>query len=209
MIICVAGLIYPAALHARPVSYPGGWTGMSMNDEDMNSLHIHYSPTAKYSLGYKTAFWRAKKFQTHSLKVNNLLRRWNNPDSQANLYLKSGAGLAADISRENPDPTEPHVFSGMSFDWENRRLFSQYENAYHYSGEIDESFEQFIRLGIAPYIGEYGDFHTWLMLKAEHDPGEKDSVTLTPHLRFFKGEYLLEIGYSENKEVFANFEVRF
>ena len=30
------------AAHARPVSYPGGWTWMQTNDGDMNGAHLHY-----------------------------------------------------------------------------------------------------------------------------------------------------------------------
>ena len=43
---------------ARPVSYPGGWTVMQFNDAYKHSLHVHVSPTAKYSIGYKAEYWR-------------------------------------------------------------------------------------------------------------------------------------------------------
>ena len=84
----------PAPLYARPVSYPGGWTFMQMNDVDRHSLHIHFSPTARYSIGYRGEYWDVDDYWLHSLAVNNLLRRWNNAESQANLYLKSGVGFA-------------------------------------------------------------------------------------------------------------------
>ena len=206
ILMYVSILLHPATSLARPVSYPGGWTFMQMNDADANSMHIHYSPTAKYSIGYRGSYWREKEFHTHSLQINNLLKRKNNTDSQANAYLKSGVGFAYDPTT---DATEPHVFTGLALDWENRRFFTAYENSFHYSGEIDEEFAQSIHLGVAPYIGEYGDLHTWLMVEVEQTPGAEDEIKVTPHLRFFKNVYLIEIGVSEDKEVMANFVVRF
>lgn len=194
---------------ARPVSYPGGWTLMSMNSPEVNSIHIHYSPTAKYSIGYLAQYWREDKYQTHSVQLNNLLKRWNNIDSQANAYLKSGLGFAYEGSGDISDSVQPHAFSGISLDWENRRFFTQYENSFHYSGDFNKEYMQSIKLGIAPYIGEYGDLHTWFMFKIDHNPEDNDKFTATPLVRFFKDVYLLEVGYSEKKEVMVNVVVRF
>ena len=79
---------------ARPVSYPGGLTLMLMNSAMKNSLHTHYSPTAKTSLGYKIEYWRGNEFTLNMIQMNNLIKRWNKPESQANFYLKSAIGAA-------------------------------------------------------------------------------------------------------------------
>ena len=65
---------------ARPVSYPGGWTLMQMNDADASTLHVHYSPTARYSVGYKAEYWNDKDWQFHGAQLNYLLKRWNKPE---------------------------------------------------------------------------------------------------------------------------------
>jgi hypothetical protein len=78
-----------------------------------------------------------------------------------------------------------------------------------YAGDINKSFEQSVMLGIAPYIGDYGDLHTWLMLHVEHKPAEQDNFTVTPMVRFFKGTNLVEVGISENGEAALNFIHRF
>lgn len=198
-----------SSVQARPVSYPGGWTVMSMNDGAKNSLHFHYSPTAKYSVGYKFSYWRDDQIQTNALQINNLLKRWNNIDSQANFYLKSGIGTAHDMSGDRDDHHEWHGFTGIALDWEDRRYFVSYENSYHDLGSFDDFFSQSARVGMAPYIGEYGDLHTWLMLQVDHEPEEPDHFTVTPLVRFFKGVHLLEVGVSENKEVMVNYIYRF
>jgi hypothetical protein len=198
------GLIIPHAVDARPVSYPGGITGMTMNDGDKNSAHLHYSPTAKTSLGYKFEYWRDVEYTINAVQMNNLLKRWNKKDSQANLYLKSGLGVA-----HSDGETEAAGFTGIAADWENRRFFTSYENRYTEAGDIADFYMQSARVGWAPYAGDYGDLHTWLMLQVEHTPEAGDHVTVTPLVRFFKGVHLLEAGMSNRGDVLFNYVIRY
>ena len=85
---------YITITKARPVSYPGGLTLMLMNSSMKNSLHTHYSPAANTSLGYKIEYWRGDEFTLNMIQMNNLIKRWNKPESQANFYLKSAIGAA-------------------------------------------------------------------------------------------------------------------
>ena len=194
---------------ARPVSYPGGWTLMQMNDMDANNLHAHYSPTAKYSIGYKAEYWREKDWQFHGAQLNYLAKRWNKPKSQANFYLKSGAGIAYSDYKSFDKKTESAAFTGIALEWEDRRWFTSYENRAYYAGDINKFFTQKARIGIAPYIGDYGDIHTWLMLQVDHNPKAEDKIIITPLLRIFKGEYLTETGINSNGDVLFNWVVRF
>ncbi|MBI1302040.1 MAG: hypothetical protein GC137_10385 [Alphaproteobacteria bacterium] len=202
------GLFIPS-IYARPVSYPGGWTVMLMNNGDMNSAHVHYSPTAKTSLGYKFEYWRDKDFTLNAVQMNNLLKRWNEKDSQANLYLKSGLGITYSDEGDFDGETSAAGFSGIAADWENRRFFTSYENRYTEAGEIDDFYQQSARLGWAPYEGDYGDLHTWLMLQVDHSPESKDNFTVTPLVRLFKDVHLLEAGMNNRGEVLFNYVFRY
>ncbi len=204
MVICCTAL----PVLARPVSYPGGWTVMQMNDMDANALHLHYSPSAKYSLGYKAEYWREEDWQFHGVQLNYLAKRWNALASQANFYLKSGAGLAYSDYQAFDGKTELAAFTGLALDWEDRRFFASYENRAYDAGDIATFFTQKARVGIAPYVGDYGDLHTWLMLQLDHNPEAEDHFTVTPLVRFFKGEYLAEAGMNENGDVLFNWVIR-
>jgi hypothetical protein len=187
----------------------GGWTAMQMNDADSHNLHIHYSPTADYSIGYKAEYWRGEDWQFHGAQLNYLVKRWNQPASQANFYVKSGLGLAYSDAGTRDGDTALAAFTGVSLDWEDRRYFTSYENRYTEAGDIDSFFMQKARVGIAPYIGDYGDLHTWLMLQVDHNPSKDDEVTFTPLVRMFKGEYLGEAGISDQGDVLFNFVIRY
>jgi hypothetical protein len=208
-ITCVVILGWAHAAYARPVSYPTGWTVMQMNDADTNALHVHYSPTARYSIGYKVEYWRDEEWQFHGAQLNYLIKRWNRPASQANLYMKSGFGVAYSDFDAYDGITEPAAFTGFAADWEDRRYFTSYEARAFEAGNIDRFFMQKARVGIAPYIGEYGDIHTWLMLEAKHTPSARDNVTLTPLIRIFKSETLAEFGVSDQGNILFNWTLRF
>ena len=191
---------------ARPVSYPGGWTYMQMNNGDYSSIHAHYSPTFRDSIGlYSERNW-SEDWHFTGVQYNRLLKRWNEKTSQANVYLKGGSGQADPFGSGSG---ELAGFVGSGADWETRRWFTSYE-ARAYDLGFDQTARQSVRVGVAPYIGDYGDLHTWLMLQVENQPKSETPTTFTPLVRFFYDVQLLEVGYTPETERFmANWIVRF
>ena len=86
-------VLFISFLNARPISYADSWTIMSYNDYKRNSLLIHYTPTSKYSIGYKSQYWQEEQHWINSLNLNYLVKRINKKHSQANFYLKTGLGI--------------------------------------------------------------------------------------------------------------------
>jgi len=138
------------------------------------------------------------------LKGGKLIRQMDKKAEQANFYFKSGAGFAYEEGT-----SEPAGFVGLATDWETRRYFLSYENRFMDAGEIDSQALHKARVGLAPYIGDYGDLHTWVMLEAYYDAGNEDRFSLTPLVRFFKGPHLLEAGYNLDNGIMLNFVERF
>ena len=195
---------------ARPISYGGGWTLIQKNNYNQNSLYVHYSPSVNYSIGYRGEYWRKDHWQFHGAQLNYLLKRINKPKSQTNLYFKNGLGLSYSDNMELENKTEPSIFSGVVFDWEDRRFHTSYENRLQFSRKIQSFYNQKAKIGLAPYLGKYGDLHTWLMFQIEHIPNSNSKeVILTPLIRLFKGDILSELGYSNTGDFIFNFIKRF
>lgn len=168
-----------------------------MNDVSTNTGEVFYTPARSYSLGWRHDYWREAKAQMDAAQLNLLLKRWNNPASQGNLYLKSGAGVAyAD------DEANAVAYGGLMADWEDRRWYLSYSNEFLAAGSIDEKAAHAARIGIAPYVGDAGALHTWLMLQADLDPLQDDTFSLTPLIRMFKGASLVEAGANLDGGVF-------
>jgi hypothetical protein len=186
-----------SSIEARPISYSGGSTLMSISDNLKDSTYYHYSPTYKYSVGVeqvKDKFFD-KKFTY--LRLTYLLNRKNTKNSQRNLYFQSA--LSTDNLNDN--------FYGMHGDWETRRLFS----GFGYKKVINnfrDFAEQYFQLGIAPYQGNYGDFHTWILMKTRKNSLVGDWKTY-PVLKFFKGDFLFEIGYDSDVDWDVHLMYRF
>ena len=192
-------MIAPVMAQARPVSYPGGWMAMTMNDSMENSAMLSYSPTAKDAFGIRTDYMRNDETWLHTLTYNRLLKRWNEADSQANLFLMTGAGIGDDHGSFSPAG-----FGGIEADWESRRYYISYENRFIASEANDQYFDQKARVGIAPYIADYDGVHTWLMLQVQNNPSADDKFVVTPLVRLFNTEILTEVGYSSNNTLLFN-----
>lgn len=115
-----------------------------------------------------------------------LAKRWNHEKWQANIYVKSGTGLAVTTDRGD-NKTDAAAFTGIAADWEDRRFFAGYSNRFMYAGGIGSYFDQKVRFGIAPYIGDFDDIRTWLMvdLKYKLFRNRESEFNIVPVLRFF------------------------
>ena len=203
------GVFFVKLSISRPISYPDGWTIMQMNDFNRHSLHVHLSPSVNYSVGYRGEYWRKKEWQFHGTQINYLIKRFNTSKSQANFYIKSGVGVAVSDYKNLNNKFEPNVFTGISADWEDRQYYISYQNRMNYNSSIDTFFLQKARIGFAPYVGDYGDLHTWVMLQVENMSKTKNEIIYTPMLRMFKGDFLAEVGLTNYKDFMFNFIKRF
>ncbi len=172
----------------RPISYSGGSTAMTFSDNMKNSIYYHFSPSHKYSLGIEAIEDKFFGSNYSYFRFTYLLDRKNTQNSQRNLYFQSG------VSSKGFD----NFFYGIHGDWETRRLFfgfslKQVEN------EKKDYYDQSYQLGFAPYIGNYGDLHTWIMLKTKRNSLMSEWSTY-PVLKFFKGNVLMEFGYNDKTE---------
>jgi hypothetical protein len=184
-------------LDARPISYTGGSTIMAFSDNIKNSIYYHYSPSYKYSIGIEVI--RNKYFNDNYsyVRYTYLINRKNTENSQRNLYFQSG------ISSEGFNKS----FYGMHGDWETRRLFVGF-GLKETKKKIHDYSEQYYQIGVAPYLGDYGDLHTWIMIKAKENSLENKWSTY-PVLKFFKGNVLAEFGYGEKTEWDVHLMYRF
>lgn len=100
-------------------------------------------------------------------------------------------------------------FSALATDYETRRIFFSYSAEFLNVPELEREFSQHFNVGAAPYLNSYKEWAAWVMFHVGHSPTGEHKIELTPFLRFFKGEYLFEAGYSSEKEVMFNAIIRF
>ena len=231
--LLLASLLVPPAA-AAPVGYRGGVALAVENSVGARSAEATYTPTSRIAVGVRAEHDRALDHDFIGPALNVLVFRHNASSSQANLYLMSAVGVASGryvIPTPNAAPLSVHashlaaasgaapgrvarfdrpaVFLGAQADWESRRFLLLAE-AHRMAVEEQGSTVMYRgRIGVAPYIGEFGDLHTWLILQAEHFPYAGRQITLTPMVRLFKGPALVELGSSLQGDLFAALRLSF
>ncbi len=178
---------------------------MQENDETGHTLSLDYTVTKDYAVGlYAKQEEGGKEFKTIGPQLNTLVKRWNMPDGQANIFNMTGAGIS-------------HYHAGNGFsawsavmaDYESRRIFTSYEIRGMYADHIETSVWQRARVGFAPYIANYDDLNTWLMVQFDNHPAKDQTRVITPLVRFFYKTTLVEAGYSSNHHIMANWVLQF
>jgi hypothetical protein len=190
---------------AKPLSYVGGTMVMQENDETGYTLSLDYTFTPITAFGlYLKQEENGREILMATPEFNTLLKRWNLPDGQGNIFNMSGAGLAyyrGDV--------QPSLWTGFLADYESRRWFLSYEPRFVWDGDIEKSVWQRARIGVAPYLAKYNDLNTWIMFQVDHHPAKHDHLVVTPLIRFFYKTYLFEVGYSSNQHIMVNWQLQF
>lgn len=178
---------------SRPVSFQNSFSLMSENTRDKNENMIHFTPHFRFSVGAKHLRMQqeSQDLQAGMASLNLLLLRWNHPAFQANTYALGGFG-AATHSDQNGWISQ----TGIQADAENRRLYSYFRFNMYRSNVVANAYATRGRLGLAPYLGEYDELNAWLMLQYDYERNTDRSHHLTPFVRFFYRNVLVEVGSS-------------
>ena len=203
--LAAAGAAFaPVGAHARPVTYPGGNMAMLEYKDETVTAETMRTLTPKFAVGWHDEWDHESDWQFHGPMVAGLAHRWNNPDSQGNIFWMAGAGVAWDDVASAGGEAKAAAYAGVEADWENRRFYTQYQARTFWADDIDKTFSQRLRVGVAPYVAEAGALHTWAILQLDHEPEDDHPVTVTPVIRLFKSTVLAEAGVSLEGDGFAS-----
>ena len=203
-------LLFSISVYARPISYKGGYSLMTKYTNDFKSIHYHYTPSRNYSIGYKMTECNELDRNLNAIQINYLLNRENKRNSQSNFYLKSAIG-SVESEENNEDINKIGGFLNLSYDYETRRIFFKVASQFNHANQLYDFQNQQLKIGFAPYIGNHGDIHSWLILKLDYSDESRlnENIDITPYLRIFQGPYMVELGRSFNGNYLLNFNFIF
>lgn len=190
---------------AHPVSYQGAVSLMSYNKEDENEVLLTYS--FKSYLAAAAFYFREGDVNYTMPRLNWLAKRWNNEDSQANLYLSGGYGVERSFNEQ-----VGVGFGSVEADWESRKYYTSVQYNRFLRKDTDAAsrpdFETIkLRAGLAPYLAGYSEINTWLILQAEKMNDKP--VELTQFIRLFYKNALIEVGAGFSGGMAFNYMVHF
>jgi len=190
---------------AHPVAFEGAYQLMFGTAGSVQTFEIYrsYSPRAAVGL-HAMRFDGEDDEYFAGIQHNWLLKRWNLPSAQANIYAGLGAGLAGELGYG----VSPAGIGFFRADYETRRVFTAIDAKWVESFDISRGVFS-ATAGIAPYKAEFDQLNTWLMLQLEHVTGMENTLDIILKVRFFKGPYFLELGSTLEGKPVVNFMIHF
>ncbi|WP_295903218.1 hypothetical protein [uncultured Bdellovibrio sp.] len=176
--------------NAHPVSFQGAVSLMSYNKEKENELLLTYSFDRQWAVGLN--YFKMENFEFTIPRINFLAKRWNNDDSQGNIYLSAGYG-----SDRSYDEIKGVALGSVEADWESRKYYTsiQYNKFFRQdSDKADRTDYEHIkgRLGVAPYLAEFSELNTWLIV--QFDKENDKAIETTQFIRMFYKNAMIELG---------------
>ncbi len=179
---------------ANPVSFRGGYGVMPAYNKDWFDVQLNYSVTNRYALG-ASSYYREGKDSTAEFGIgqfNYLVKRWNELDSQANVNASVGLGGRHDSVKDDAVA----AYAALEVDYETRRIYYQL-SAETLQSDDNVQFSRYrARGGIAPYKSTFDELNTWLVMQIDIMPEMEESVRVTPMVRLFYENFVLEAGAS-------------
>ncbi|WP_374028773.1 hypothetical protein [Bdellovibrio bacteriovorus] len=175
---------------AHPVSFQGATSLMSYNKENENELMLTYS--VKNYLAAGLTYYKVEDVEYTVPRLNFLAKRWNNEDSQGNIYLSAGYGSERSFEERNGV-----TLVSADVDWESRKYYTSFQYNKYFRQDTEAAnrtdFEMMkARVGVAPYLAEYNELNAWFIVQFEKSNDK--AIETTQFIRLFYKNVLVEFG---------------
>lgn len=205
MKIISISLLLAATVAAHPVAFEGAYQLMLGTAGSVQNLEFYRSYSAHAAWGLHAMRFEDDEEEIFTgLQHNWLLKRWNLPSAQANVYAGLGGGLAGEVG----GGASPGGIGFFRTDYETRRIYTAFDAKWVESDDVSRGVFS-AAVGIAPYKAEFDQLNTWLILQVEHVTGMEDELDIIPKVRLFKGQYFLELGSTLRGQPIVNVMIHF
>jgi hypothetical protein len=159
---------------------------------------VNYATSKDNAFGVSYHLWRGDgkisnmRVEHSGLSFTRLVKRWNNENSQANIWFGIDAGNTKD--NLNFQGSRFGYMPSLQFDWESTRAYALASiSSLRIQG--NRSYDTYkIQAGFSFYEAEFDEWQPWLVLEVKHMPGMFDKPEVTPFLRFISNSLYLEVG---------------
>lgn len=162
---------------------------MSEFSNDRKELMLNYSPALGHAFGVETMWMRGDK-QTNlitNINYTGLIKRWNMPNGQANLWLMTAIGEASgDSSGFSYSPS-------VQFDYETTRIYFLAKARMVRAPNIQYDTYS-VQSGFSLYETSFEETQPWLVIEAKTTENMMSRNEITPALRLINQHYFLELG---------------
>ncbi|MBA3580883.1 MAG: hypothetical protein H0W44_00355 [Gammaproteobacteria bacterium] len=196
---------------ASNISYAGPMgfkeSAMSMGDFSPNwqEAFVNYALTSRDAAGVEVVAMQSDdqrlEREAVQLTYTRLLKRWNLPHAQANVWLVGGIGA---LEGNDFSGTRFLYTPGIQLDYETTRIYLASAFRAYRAEDIDHDYAS-ARAGFSFYEVDYDEVQPWFIVEARRMQGLSEEAEVTPMLRLIHNRYFVEAGVSNMKQARFNF----
>lgn len=212
----VAAAFFNKVAAAKPIAFADAVTLMHERDSNMVATEVYYAPTYWWSLGIADLRMRSddrRQVMNASLaQVNFLLKRWNLPDAQANIFASVGTGWANTTKQGEPNVIHPgHSVAqtarysesvrrfALQGDYETRQFYTSFKIDTHQTPRYFDRTDT-AQIGFSPVAHDYNDLAVWFVAQVKKYRGMNEKTEAGAFVRLFKQNIWVEIGMTEKRK---------
>ena len=196
---------------AGPMGFSESFMAMGDFNNNWRETFINYAITPRDAFGVSATYMRAddksKSRTLEEVTYTRLLKRWNAPHAQANLWFQGGIGALQGEDKlvgENRDFDKVMITPGVQFDYETTRIYFQASHRLYRASAINHDYTS-VRAGFSFYESDYESTQPWLIVEARNMNGLSEKVEVTPMLRLINKSFFVEAGVNNSREPRFNF----
>lgn len=200
---------------AAPMGFDESVMAMGGFTSDWQELTVNYATTPRDAFGL-TAMnmdMGTKRRSLQEFTYTRLLKRWNAPHSQTNLWFYGGVGTMhgkdkrhGKNKRSGGDErfNKTSFTPGIQFDHETARVYFYAAYRYLRASGINHDYAG-IKAGFSFYETDYDETQPWFILEARNMNGLSEKVEITPMLRLIHSSFFVELGVNNSRKPRFNF----
>ena len=214
----LAVIAMPFVAAAKPIAFQDGWTAMAeYGTNTMREAQVFYAPKYWWSGGAAytrlIAHDKSLERETVGVQVNYLVKRWNLPAAQGNVFAWAGVRTARGYTVSAQAHVPGHVIEeterfdgvatshlGAQADYETRSIYASAKTDWLRSDRFSHRIDT-VQLGVAPYEHDYEDLAVWFVVQARRYTGGimPGKTEVIPMVRLFKGNFWIEAGVDRQR----------
>lgn len=207
LVACAAAAALPAL--AAPMGFKESWMAMGDLSPNWREGFVNYAFTARDAVGPSLLSMhsddKARVRELAEVAYTRLLKRWNLPHAQANVWFVGGVGA---VRGNDFGGTRVMATPGIQVDYETTRVYaSAFARLYRADG-INHDYAA-ARLGFSFHEVDYDEVQPWFVVEARRMRGLSDKTEITPMLRLIHNRYFVEAGVNNARQLRFNFMYTF
>jgi hypothetical protein len=187
-------LLASLTAHAAPMGFKDSWMTMGDFSKTYRELTANYALTPRDAIGVTSTYMQTNNHSqsqiNNELTYTRLIKRWNMPEAQANIWFIGGVG---ETTGNYFSGTKATVSPGIQADYETTRLYASANARIYIADGITNNIVS-ARTGFSFYEANYDETQPWLIVEARRMSMVSDAYEVTPMLRLIHNRFFVEAG---------------